>query len=266
MKNKVKAQEAATENVDLEKKEQIKTDLIKALEETHDIVMGGIFELAHPMMSRGQEVLELAYDFEHVAAKDVLKALDKHMGVNAFEYTEEQKVAVFALACRGLMENGGLDETDIMEQIQGEDTVTAAFAGQRYLAYVNARMNRIIKEAEKGSSLLEGTMKLEKPIMRKTDDNSEVDPVKELGYNFRRMKGMKYVECLAASNRTKAAISYHAGLKLFAEAVRSNQPIKNEELEQLPAEDAIVAALIGMGFFLQSRSGVSDRIRRRPRS
>ena len=264
MNNKVKALEATEENVDLEKKEQIKTDLVKALEETHDIVMGGIFELAHPMLSRGQEVQELAYDFEQVTAKDMLKALDKHMGVNAFEYTEEQKVAVLALACRGLTENGGLDETDILEQIQGEDTVTAAFAGQRYLAYVNARMNRIVKEAEIGSSLLEGTMILDKPIIRKTDDDAE--PVKALSYNFRRMKGMKYVECLAASNRTKAAISYGAGIRLFAEAVRSNQPIKNEELEKLPAKDAIVAALIGMGFFLQSRSGVSDRIRRRPRT
>ncbi len=266
MANRLEDQETVREQSEGEKVKEIKNELVQALLEAKDTIMEGILDLAHPMKSRGEEVGAIEFDFEKLTARDVLRVLDKNMGVDALRYTEQQQMGIMALACRGIAENGGLDDMDVMEQLQGEDLVAAAYIGGRYLTYVHARMNRIIREAEKGSSLLEGTLKLEKPIVRLDEAGNKTETIRELKYNFRRMRGTKYVECLGASSRTKAGISNGAGLALFAEAARSCQPIEKEELEQLHAADAIIAATVGIGFFLQSRGEVSGRIRRRQRT
>lgn len=246
--------------------EKAREEMQKAVEEAREQIMTGTLELETPLKSRGQEVTELAFDFEAMHSPDVIKIMDRNMGDNAVRFSEAQKLAIFALSCRGLPENKGLDEVDILEQIKGEDATVGAFAGGRFLALAYAAMNRTVREKEKGTALVEGTLILEKPIERKDKDGQAMEPIKELAYNFRRLTGSKYVECLGATGKTPAGITFKAGVALFAEAVRTNQPVTREEMEQLSVMDTIAAGLVGMGFFLGSRNKALGRMKKRPRT
>lgn len=259
---KVMPEQSALGSMDEEKR----MELQKAVEEAREQIMTGIIELLSPLKSRDQEVTELAFDFCNMKPADVISMLDKYMGESAVTFSEAQKLAVFALACRGLKENKGLDEYDILKQITGEDAVVGSFCGGRFLSLAYAAMNRSITEKDKGSSLLEGTLQLEKPIERRDKDGNLIETITELNYNFRRLTGSKYVECLEVTRKTMAGITYKGGMGLFVEAVRTNQPLDKKEAEQFTVLDAIAAGLVGMGFFLVSRSRVSDRMKKRPRT
>ena len=247
-------------------KEKVKDEIMQTVEELQDLIMSGIVELVEPMKSRGQEVKELAYDFSQLKAGSVLQMLDKYMGESAVTFNEAQKLAVFALACRGCEENMGLDEYDIMDRIGGEDAAACALHGGQFLAMKYAAMQRTVKEKEKGSILLEGTLTLEKPIERRDKEENITETISELRYNFRRIVGSKYVEVVGATARTPAGITCKAGIGLFVEAVRTCQPLSAAEAQQFTVQDAITAALVGMGFFLRSRSQVAKRTKKRRRT
>jgi hypothetical protein len=245
--------------------EKAREEMQKAVEEAREQIMTGIIELETPLKSKGQEVKELAFDFDGMQSADAIRILDRYMGDNAVTFSEAQRLAIFALSCRGLPENMGLDELDILEQIKGEDAMAGAFAGGRFLALAYAAINRKVKEKEKGSALLEGVMTLEKPLERKDKDGNLIETITELPYNFRRLAGSKYVECLEVTRKTPAGITYKAGISLFAEAVRTNRTLEKDELEKFTVMDTIAAGLVGMGFFLASRSRASVRMKKRPR-
>lgn len=236
--------------------------LEEAMQKVEEVLKGS-FDLETPIMNRGEELTEIAFDFTQVTSDQLTNALDRHMSANIAVITPEQQQAVFALAVRGYK---GLDEKD-MERLAPEDMMVGVFAGEQYLNYLenNAFISRMIswKEGEGVNQYLKrGDMLLEKPI---TLNGTEY---KTITYDFSRMIGSKFVEVMSATSNTKGGFSYRKAWRLYLEALKTankwDDAAVKEAAGQMTVADIFSGQRVAIGFFLMSYLGAHKRMKRKP--
>lgn len=236
--------------------------LIEEAKRKIEEMLKGSFDLTVPIMSRGEEVTEIEYDFTKITTDQLTNALDKHMSENVAVLTPEQQYAVFALAASGYK---GLDEKDL-ERLVPEDAAVGIFAGEQYLNYLenNALISRLIswKEGEDPNRYFyRGDMLLEKPI---TVNGTEYNTIP---YDFSRMAGSKFVEVMSATSKTKGGFSYRKAFRLYLEAVKAANKWDDDAIKeaagQMTAADVFSGQRVAIGFFLITYLGAQKRMRRK---
>jgi hypothetical protein len=219
----------------------------------------GVIELETPIMSQGEEVKELEFDFSKVTPAELTDTMDRHVGVNIAQISPEQQLAVFALSVRGYK---GLDEKDL-ERLCPEDVMACVMAGGQYMEHLEATatIGRLIawKEGENPTDYnKKGSMRLQNGITVKGAD------YQALPYDFTRMQGSKYVEVLSATSKTKAGFSYRQALKLYLEAVKTankwDDATAAEALKQFTVEDVFSGLRVAIAFFLTAYLGARKRM------
>mgnify|MGYP000379441638 CR=1 FL=1 len=136
----------ADENIDDKEKqkaarEKLLADLRKRSEEANKAIKEGrgSFDLETPILSRGENINKVAYDFTKLTGMEVVAALDSDPGIQP---GFKQAFAIFAQAVA--KETEGVDAKDVMERMGATDTLEGVqLAVNFYYASIRAGRLRI---------------------------------------------------------------------------------------------------------------------------
>lgn len=140
----------ADENIDDKEKqkaarEKLLADLRKRSEEANKAIKEGrgSFDLETPILSRGENINKVAYDFTKLTGMEVVAALDSDPGIQpGFKISNKQAFAIFAQAVA--KETEGVDAKDVMERMGATDTLEGVqLAVNFYYASIRAGRFRI---------------------------------------------------------------------------------------------------------------------------
>ena len=141
-----------------------------------------------------------------------------------------------------------------MDEIKETTEETKEEASKEAVEAAAEKLKQASLEAQEALVEGKGRLKLDTPIHAGDQD------IDELPYDFTRLTGMEYVECMDndSTNAQIFRITYKQGLNLFAAAAAKECKAadKRDILEKIGVSDSIKASQVAMLFFnVQSRAG-----------
>lgn len=121
-----------------------------AMQKAADLLAKGKLQLVVPIRGGGEEVNELAYDFNHLTGIEYADALDSVNGdTNLFKINKRQAFALFAATAAKETKNAKgmrlFDERDITERMGTQDAMKAVQVAELFfIASTRAGNQRII--------------------------------------------------------------------------------------------------------------------------